>query len=158
MESATCVCVHVCLCVCVHAKSLWSCLTLCSPMDCWPPVASVHGILQARIPEWVAIPSSRGYSQPNDWTNIFYSSCIGRRVSFFVVCFLPLMPPGKPLKPVILLILVLVLTSEMSVGFLEVSPNWRESKIRNISSPFDDGEQLLKISCLSAKEKNSRWI
>ena len=37
-----------------------SCLTLCSPMDCSPPGSSVHGILQARILEWVAMPSSRG--------------------------------------------------------------------------------------------------
>ena len=38
------------------------CLTLCSPMDCSPPGSSVHGILQARILEWVAIPFSRGSS------------------------------------------------------------------------------------------------
>ena len=38
-----------------------SCLTLCNPMDC---SQSVHGILQARILEWVAMPSSRGSSQP----------------------------------------------------------------------------------------------
>ena len=43
---------------CVHAKSLQSCLTLCDPMDCSPPGSSVPGILQARILEWVAIPSS----------------------------------------------------------------------------------------------------
>ena len=36
-----------------------SCPTLCDPMDCSPPGSSVQGILQARIPEWVAIPSSR---------------------------------------------------------------------------------------------------
>ena len=39
------------------------CLTLCDPMDCGPPGSSVHGILQARILEWVAIPFSRGFSQ-----------------------------------------------------------------------------------------------
>ena len=39
-----------------------SCLTLCNPMDCSPPGSSVHGILQARILEWVAISFSRGYS------------------------------------------------------------------------------------------------
>ena len=43
-----------------------SCLTLCDPMDCHPPDCSVHGILQARIPEWVAIPFSRGSFQPRD--------------------------------------------------------------------------------------------
>ena len=39
-----------------------SCPTLCDPMDCTPPGSSVHGILQARILEWVTIPFSRGYS------------------------------------------------------------------------------------------------
>ena len=44
------------------------CLTLCNPMDCSPPGFSVHGILQARILEWLAIPFSRESSQPRDWT------------------------------------------------------------------------------------------
>ena len=44
----------------MQAKSLQSCLTLCDPMDRSPPGSSVHGILQARILEWVAMPSSRG--------------------------------------------------------------------------------------------------
>ena len=46
----------------MHAKSLQLCPTLCDPMDCSPPGASVYGILQARILEWVAMPSSRGSS------------------------------------------------------------------------------------------------
>ena len=45
----------------MHAQS---CLILCDPMDCSPPVSSVHGILQARILEWVAIPFSTGSSNP----------------------------------------------------------------------------------------------
>ena len=44
---------------CVRAKSLQSCLTLCNPVECSPPGFSVHGILQARILEWVAMPASR---------------------------------------------------------------------------------------------------
>ena len=44
------------------AKSLQSCQTLCNPMDCSPPGFSVHGILQARMLEWMAMPSSRGCS------------------------------------------------------------------------------------------------
>ena len=44
--------------VCVHAKSLQSCPTPSDPMDCSPPGSSVHGILQARILEWVAISFS----------------------------------------------------------------------------------------------------
>ena len=42
----------------MFAKSLQSRPTLCDPMDCRPPGSSVHGILQARILEWVAMPSS----------------------------------------------------------------------------------------------------
>ena len=49
---------------CVHAKTFQLCLTLCDPLDCSLPGSSVHGILQARIVEWVAIPSSRGSSHP----------------------------------------------------------------------------------------------
>ena len=43
-----------------------SCPTLCNPMDCSPPRSSVHGILQARVLEWVAIPFSRGSLWPKD--------------------------------------------------------------------------------------------
>ena len=55
---------------CVHAKSLQSCLSLCDPMDCSWPGSSVHGILQARILEWVAVPSSRESYQLRDQTCI----------------------------------------------------------------------------------------
>ena len=44
------------------------------PMDCSPPGSSVHGILQARVLEWVAISSSRGSSQPSNWTQISHIS------------------------------------------------------------------------------------
>ena len=47
-----------------------SCLTLCNPMDYSPPGSSVHGILQARILEWVAMSFSRGSSQPRNRTRI----------------------------------------------------------------------------------------
>ena len=39
----------------ITAASLQSCPTLCDPMDCSPPGSSIHGILQARVLEWVAI-------------------------------------------------------------------------------------------------------
>ena len=52
----------------VCAKSLQSCLTLCDPLDCSPPGSSVHGIIQVRILEWVAMPSSRKSSPPRDHT------------------------------------------------------------------------------------------
>ena len=66
-------------------KSL-SCLTLCEPMDCSLQGSSVHGISQARILEWVAIPFSRGSSWPKDWT---WVSCIAG--GFFTEL------PGKPI-------------------------------------------------------------
>ena len=50
-----------------------SCPTLCDPMDCSLQGSSVHGILQARILEWVVMPFSRGSSWPRDQTHI---SCI----------------------------------------------------------------------------------
>ena len=50
--------------VCVHAKLLQLWPVLCNLMGCSPPVSSFHGILQARIVEWVAMPSSRGSSDP----------------------------------------------------------------------------------------------
>ena len=65
-----------------HAKSLQLCPNLCDPMDYSLPGSSVHGILQARIPEWVAMPSSRGSSQPRDGTQVFYVSYIGRQVLY----------------------------------------------------------------------------
>ena len=56
------------------------CPILCNPTDCSPPGSSVHGILQARILEWVAISSSRGSSQPRDQTRVSCASCIGRQI------------------------------------------------------------------------------
>ena len=58
----------------------WGFQTLCDPMHSSPPGSSVHGILQARILEWVAISSSRRSSQPRDQTHISYVSCIGKRI------------------------------------------------------------------------------
>ena len=81
-------CVCVCVCVCVRARAraracthvhVQSCLTLCDPMDCSPPSSSVYGIFQARILEWVAVPSSRGSSGPRDQICIF---CIGRQILY----------------------------------------------------------------------------
>ena len=66
-----------------------SCLTLCDTMDCSPPGCSIHEILQARILEWVAMPSSRGSSWPRDCTHI---SCL----LHWQAGSLPLAAPGKP--------------------------------------------------------------
>ena len=74
--------VHIYLCLCLCAQS---CPILCNPMDCRPPGSSKHGIIQASILTWVAIPFSRGSSQSGAWTQI---SCHP----------LPTEPPGKPIN------------------------------------------------------------
>ena len=56
---------YIYICVCARPHQL--CLTLCDPMDCSPPGSIFHGIFQARILDWVAMPFSRGSSQPRDW-------------------------------------------------------------------------------------------
>ena len=76
------VCVHVCSASSVVSNFLW-------PMDCSPPGSSVHGILWARILEWVAMLSSKGSSQPRDWTQ---SSCVASIAGTFFTTE----PPGKP--------------------------------------------------------------
>ena len=73
------VCVRVRVYVCVCAQLCW---TLCNPVDCSLSGSSVCGILQARILEWLAIPSSKGSSQPKDLTLISCVSCIGRRILY----------------------------------------------------------------------------
>ena len=67
---------------CMHAKSLQSCLSLCDPVDRSPPGSSVHGVLQARILEWVVMPSSRGSSWLRDQTRIPYVSSVGRWILY----------------------------------------------------------------------------
>ena len=66
---------------CMHAKLLWSCLTLCDPMDDSPGGSSVQTILQARKP-WCRLHFHvQGSSQPRDWT---------------YMCCITTVPPGKP--------------------------------------------------------------
>ena len=77
------------------AKSLQLCPTLCNPIVCSLPGSFVDAILQARILEWVAVPFSRGSSQPRNWTHISSVSWIAGR-------FLTNEPPGEapaPLEP-----------------------------------------------------------
>ena len=57
-----------------------SCPTLCDPMDCRPSGSFVHGILQTRILEWIAMPSSRGSPQPRDLTQVSHIAC-----GFFII-------------------------------------------------------------------------
>ena len=76
--------------VCVLCLVAQWCPTLCYPLDCSPPGSSVHGILQARILEWVAIPSSRGSSQLRDQIQV---SCTADR---FLMYWTTCAPPAYP--------------------------------------------------------------
>ena len=67
------------------------CPTLFNPVGCSPPGSSVHGVLQARILEWLAVPSSRESSQCRDQIHISYFY-----LHWEVGLFLSLVPPGKP--------------------------------------------------------------
>ena len=71
------------------AKSLQLYLPLYDPVDCCPPGSSVHGILQARILQWVTMSSSRGSSHPRDQTHLL-------SLLHWQVDPLLLAPPGKP--------------------------------------------------------------
>ena len=72
-------------------KSLQSCPTLSNPRDCSLPGSSVHGILQTRIPEWVAISSSRAPFQPRD-SNLHLLCLLHWQAGSLLV------PCGKPMK------------------------------------------------------------
>ena len=76
------------MCMCV--PSCFSCVWLfVTPWTVAHQTPLIHGILQARVLEWVAVPSSRGSSRPRDWTPVSYVSCIQ-------VGSLPLASPRKP--------------------------------------------------------------
>ena len=70
----------------VHVLVIQSCPILCDPMDCGPPGSSVHGILQAKILEWVAISFSRGSSQSG-----IEPESLGLASGLFTT-----KPPGRP--------------------------------------------------------------
>ena len=74
---------------------LQECLTLCDPMNCSQPGSYIHGILQASILEWVAMPFTRGSSWPRMWTRISSSSCVAG--VFFFFFFFTTEPLEKPL-------------------------------------------------------------
>ena len=76
---------------CVHAKLLQLCPTLCNPIDRCPPGSSIHGILQARILDWVAMPSSRDIPNPE-----IKPTFLG--LLHWQVGPLPLAPPEKPIR------------------------------------------------------------
>ena len=69
--------------VCIHVRPLTeSRPSLCNPMDCSLPGSSVHGIILARILEWVASSFSRGSSQSCDWTHVYLHLLLRRQILY----------------------------------------------------------------------------
>ena len=73
--------------VCECVLSCFNHVRLCDPMESSHRAPMSVGILQARIPEWLTVPSPRGSSSPGDQTHVSYNPCIARR--FFIT-----EPPG----------------------------------------------------------------
>ena len=102
--------------------------TLCDPMGYSPSGSSVHGILQARILEWVAISCSRGASPLTDRTHV---SCIGRQILYCCA-------PGKPTRGVTYTLIyccfLLSVFGQVRIpqaSLLPPAPLWREAGQRD---------------------------
>ena len=78
---------------CMHTRSFQSCSTLWNSVACSLPDSPIHGVLQARILKWVAMPSSRESALPRDQIWISCSSCIAG--GFFTA-----EPPEKPKRTI----------------------------------------------------------
>ena len=70
----------------VRSEVAQSCQTLCDPVDCTLPGSSVHGILQARILEWVIISFSRGSSHSKDFMTLWFRCLFLFTVIFILFC------------------------------------------------------------------------
>ena len=106
-------------------------LTLCDPMDCNPPGSSVHGILQARILERVAMPSSRGSSRP--------------RFPALQADSLPSEPPGKPKNTGVgslSLLQGIFLTQELNRGLLHCRQILYQLSYQGSPSIMRDGSKV----------------
>ena len=155
------------------AKLLQLCLTLCYPMDCSPPGFSVHGILQARTLEWVAISSPRGSSQTRDQTLVTYVSCMAGRfcitsaikegspnisvlLSIFPASLAPVVGPRVPLQssgtdalwgsPGGAVVKNLPCNAENRGSI----PGWRRS-------PEEENDSPLQYSCLGNPMEREAW-
>ena len=85
--------------VCVHTLSLPLCPSLWDLLDCSPPGSSAHGILQAKVLEWVAISFSRGSSWPWSWTHVSYASCTGGQTLYhWATCIISYQLQMAPLE------------------------------------------------------------
>ena len=144
----------------VHAKSLQSCPILRDPMVCSLPGSSVHGILQVRKPEWVAMPSSRRSSPPRDQTRISWGSCI----SCIAGRFFTTEPSGKPMVKYSSAIkrdmFESVLTRQMNPEPIIRSEVGQKEKNKYHILTYMDGEGNgipLQCSCLENPRDGGAW-
>ena len=120
-----------------------SCLTLCGPMVCSLPGSSVHGILQARILEWVAIFFSRWSSWPRDQTLVSCVSCTGWQVLY---------------SPSLLIVHIYVLKPSSSDGKESACNVWNLGLIPGLgSSPGGRHGYPFQFSCLENLMDREAW-
>ena len=128
-----------------HSTWKWvvhSCLTLCmDPTDCSPPGSSVHGILQAKIQEWVAISSSRGSSWHRDATPLLHC----RQADS-----LPSEPPGKPTQRIRI--------RKDSVNWPQVLNSGANVLTLRTGGKFHPGRVLPVVSCRWGEDSNKLML
>ena len=110
---------HICfITMPVKGKELVAqlCLTLSDPVDCSPPGSSVHGILQARILEWVAVPFSRGSSQPRDRT--WVSHIAGRFFTLWDTREAPILIPVSIPTSISIHVMIIIFVGPFESKFL----------------------------------------
>ena len=127
--------------LCMCANSLQSCLTLCDPMHCSPPDSSVHGVLQARILEWVAMPASRGF--PNPW--------IKPRSPAVQADSLLSEPPGKPKNTGVGSLSLLQgifptqISSQPCVSYISFTGRWLLYHSCHLGNPIHDSYKAFNV-------------
>ena len=108
-------------------QSLGGVKLFCDPMDCSPLGSSVHGIFPARIQEWVAISSSRGSSQPRDWTCVSCVSYIGTWILYhWAACETWCSTP-----------LTLVISRLIETPFVLISGLWHGGSLHRAPNPLE---------------------
>ena len=138
----------------MHAELLQSCPSLCNPMDCSPPGSSVHGILQARILEWVAMPPPGDLHDPGVEPVSFRSPALAGRFFITSATTVPVFNPStacfvnKALRNTAIIILYTLSKTSLVLLRTELSSfdkDYMAHKTRNIYSPSLYQKTLLTL-------------